>query len=235
MASAIDLKHCAACQRALVHEYFYLPDYPERYCGDCIRNRQRCFACWRPVGAQFWTLHDGRAICARCHFTAIYDPAKAQQLFQDTINAIVQQLGLKLRYGVEFRMVDAPMLDAIYQHGQSQLIPVERTLGLFQHQGDLRAIYILYGLPLLSFRTVVAHEYAHAWQAEVCKSMDNIPLVEGFAEWVAYRHLLFLGSRKAAQRMLQSDHAYRPYLQQILNMEQQFGAEYVIRAMQNNK
>src|SRR6185503_12999421 len=157
--------------------------------------------------------------CARCHSTAIYDPAAAGRLFDETVGAVVSQLGLTLRVGVEFRLVDAPALARVRAAAQDGHPADEKTLGLYQRQGRLRAIFVLYGLPKLMFRTVVAHEYAHAWQGETCPLLEDDGLREGFAEWVAYRHLLYLGCTKAAQRMLSSQHPYRPLLERVLTLE----------------
>jgi hypothetical protein len=219
---------CATCGAPLTHGYYFLRDRSERYCPECIATRPRCDACSAPVGDQHWTLHDGRVLCDRCHTTAIFDPAGAQQLFAETVAAVVEQLGLGLRVGVEFRLVDAPTLARI-RAGESGEPAGEKTLGLYQKQGRLRAIYALYGLPKLLFRTVVAHEYAHAWQGETCPLLDDDGLREGFAEWVAYRHLLYLGATKAAQRMLQSSHPYRPLLEQVLALETLHGPQGVIQ------
>ena len=220
---------CAACGARLTHGYYFLRDRSERYCPSCISTRPRCDACSAPVGDQHWTLHDGRLLCARCHATAIFDPAAARRLFDETVAAIVELLGLSLRVGVEFRLVDAPTLTRIRADGAGEHTADEKTLGLYQKQGRLRAIYVLYGLPKLLFRTVVAHEYAHAWQGETCPLLDDDGLREGFAEWVAYRHLLHLGSTKAAQRMIESSHPYRPLLEQVLALDSRVGPAGVIR------
>jgi len=66
---------CAACGALLTGGYFFLRDREERYCPACIADRPRCDACSAPLGAQHWRLHDGRLLCARCHSTAVYDPA----------------------------------------------------------------------------------------------------------------------------------------------------------------
>jgi len=219
---------CAACGALLTSGYFYLRDRTERYCPTCIADRPRCDACSAPVGDQHWTLHDGRVLCARCHSTAIYDPALAGRLFEETVGAVVSQLGLTLRVGVEFRLVDAPALARVRASAHDGHDPEEKTLGLYQRQGRLRAIYVLYALPKLMFRTVVAHEYAHAWQGETCPLLDDDRLREGFAEWVAYRHMLHLGCTKAARRMLTSAHPYRPLLEEVLALDQRVGPAGVV-------
>ena len=221
-------ERCAACGSPLTAGYFYLHDQPERYCPACIANRPRCDACSAPVGNQYWTLHDGRILCARCNATAVYDSDIAQQLYEQTVGSIIAQLGLSLRVGVAFRLVDAPTLTQIRLSGEQQYSPNEKTLGLYQRQGSLRVIYILYGLPKLTFRMVVAHEYAHAWQGETCPLLGDDDLREGFAEWVAYRHLLYLGCTKAAQRMRTSSHPYQPLMEQVLALEAQVGQAGVI-------
>jgi hypothetical protein len=219
---------CAACGAALTAGYFYLHDGEERFCPSCIAGRPRCDTCSAPVGDRHWTLHDGRVLCARCHATAVYEASFARGLYQETVEAIVAQLGLTLRVGVEFRLVDAPTLAQVRAGADDGHAADEKTLGLYQRQGRVRAIYILYGLPRLLFRTVVAHEYAHAWQGEKCPLLDDDGLREGFAEWVAYRHLLYLGCTKAARRMLTSSHPYRPLLERLLALEELVGPAGVV-------
>jgi hypothetical protein len=129
---------------------------------------------------------------------AIYDPRRAQDLFQQTASLLATGMGLQLWVGVAFRLVDAPTMARL----RGLVAPGQDTLGLYRRQNHVRVIYVLYGLPMLVFRITAAHEYAHAWQAEHCPLLRNDFLREGHAEWVAYHHLLQLGSHKAAARML---------------------------------
>ena len=48
------------------------------------------------------------------------------------------------------------------------------------------------------------------------------------AEWVAYRHLLYLGCTKAAQHMLTSSHPYRPLLERVIEIERRAGPSGVV-------
>ena len=225
--------HCAACGKRLDGQYYMLIGRDECYCSTCIATRPRCASCGAPVGPNHWQLHDGRLQCASCHTTAVYDVGVAQQIYAETVAGVVQQLGLRLQVGVEFRIIDAPGLAALRAEHNPQDLD-EPTLGLYQRQGRLRAIWLLYGLPRLLFRTTVAHEYAHAWQGEHCPLLEDDELREGFAEWVAYRHLLWLGCTRAAERMLSAPHPYRPALERALALEQQLGTagliEYLKRA-----
>lgn len=225
-------EHCACCGGPLGSTYYTISGSDDRYCPRCIATRPRCDSCGVPLGPHHWQLHDGRLQCGRCHDTAIYDTALARSLFDETVAGVVDHLGLVLRVGVEFRMVDAPTLRQQQEHldhppghipGQAQ-----RLLGLYVRKGHLRIIYMLYALPRLLFRTTVAHEYAHAWQSEHCPLLQDETLREGFAEWVAFYHLLWLGATKAARRMMKSNHPYRPALERMFEVERNFGQQGVV-------
>ncbi|MEM8533505.1 MAG: protein DA1 [Chloroflexota bacterium] len=218
---------CTACGKMLTGGYFYLRNRSERYCPECITNRPRCDVCSSPVDNNAWLLHDGRHRCSSCHETAVYDATEAHNLYEETVGSIIAQLQLTLRVGVAFRLVDAPTMAEVRSMG-AVYPPEEKTLGLYRRQGSLRVIYLLYGLPRIMFRTVVAHEYAHAWQGETCPLLEDDELREGFAEWVAYRHLLYLGCTKAAQRMLQSSHPYRVFMESVLELEERVGPGGVV-------
>ncbi|MBX0329873.1 protein DA1 [Oscillochloris sp. ZM17-4] len=219
---------CASCGRPLDGGYYTLVDRPDRYCPGCIATRPRCATCGAPLGDQHWRLHDGRLQCAGCHATAVYDPPEAKRIYAETVAGVVSQFGMGLNVGVAFRMVDAPTMEGIRAQGGD--IPPEghSTLGLYHRAGHLRTIYMLYGLPKLGFRTTVAHEYAHAWQGERCPLLRDEELREGFAEWVAYHHLRWIGCDLAAQRMLNAPHPYRPALERLLGLELRLGAPGVI-------
>ncbi len=222
---AADLTRCASCGQRLTGSYYVLIDRPERFCPQCIATRPRCDTCGAPLSNRFWKLHDDRRQCDACHAVAIYEPEQAQQLFQQTATLLAATMGLRLNVGVAFRLVDAPTLSSL----RGSTPPGMQTLGLYQRQNHLRVIYVLYGLPLLSFRITAAHEYAHAWQAEHCPLLTSDILREGHAEWVAYRHLIQLGSHKAAARMLDANHPYHRELRHLLQLEAQLGIDGVNR------
>lgn len=221
----IDRSHrCAACNTLLTGNYYMLMNREECYCPHCIATLPRCSSCGAPVRTDGWRLHDGRLQCAHCHSAAVYDPDAAAALYHETVNGIIAQLDLRLNVGVEFRMVDVSELQAVRAQDSSYAPQTnERMLGLYHRNGRLRVIYVLYGLPRLLFRTTIAHEYAHAWQSEHCPLLKDATLREGFAEWVAYHHLNWLGCTRAAQRMLQGNHPYRPALEHALSLERQTG------------
>ena len=222
---------CAACGDRLVGRYFVFLDSSDQFCGRCVATRPRCSSCGAPLGPSHWQLHDGRLQCARCHSAAVYDIDVARAIYRQTVEGVAQELDLRLQVGVEFRLVDAPALATLRSLDGQDHPDDERTLGLYQRQGRTRAIYLLYGLPRLSFRTTVAHEYAHAWQGEHCPLLEDAALREGFAEWVAFRHLRFLGCTRAADRMRSSNHPYRPFLEQVLALEQRLGSNALIDYM----
>lgn len=231
-AARLAANRCAICGNLLTNGYYTLLDRDERYCPTCIATRPRCDSCGVPLNAHYWQLHDGRRQCANCHTTAVYDPTVAHALYDETVAGLITQLGLVLNVGVEFRLVDAPALHTLRaRDSDHHFAENERVLGLYQRQGRLRVIYMLYGLPRLLFRTTVAHEYAHAWQGEHCPLLKDDDLREGFAEWVAYRHLIWLGCTKAARRMLDAPHPYRPAFESILELERQLGTHGVIEHM----
>ncbi|MBC8162193.1 MAG: protein DA1 [Roseiflexaceae bacterium] len=218
---------CAACGGALHHSFFVLHGGTERFCAACMQSRPRCSGCGAPVGQQHWRLHDSRVLCARCHLVAVYDPAEAATIFAATVASVEQQLGLKLRVGVAFRLVDVPTMTQLRAEGGVASDALQ-VMGLYQRQGALRMISVLYGLPRLAFRTTVAHEYAHAWQTENCPLLEDDLLREGFAEWVAYHHLRFLGCSRAAEDMRTSSHPYQPMFESVLAIEGQRGIAGVI-------
>ena len=73
------------------------------------------------------TLHDGRVQCARCHSTAVYDPALARQIFDETVGAVVEMLGA--RRGRMMEMQDAGQ-------GMTRMVYIAPTRGLlgFRYQ-----------------------------------------------------------------------------------------------------
>lgn len=225
---------CTACGARLLGLTYRFADRPGLFCERCAQTKPRCYSCGVPVAQRGWRLHDGRSQCARCHEVAVYDPQEAQGLFDTTIAALARHPGLTLRVPVVMRLVDLPTMQEIGYRSGFAPRDQERTQGMYYRSGATRAIYLLHGLPRLTLREVIAHEFGHAWQGENNPFALNPaePWCEGFAEWVAYHHLRDLGALRAAERIRSSPTS--PYLQQLglcLAVEAQDGIAGVLATM----
>lgn len=105
----------------------------------------------------------------------------------------------------------------------------QHLLGFFQRINEDRTIYIERLLPQSLFQAVAAHELAHAWQSFYAPSTQSLQLVEGFAEWVAYRVLLALGQQREAARLTRRDDLYGKGLQYFITLEHQSGQGGVLQ------
>ncbi len=182
-----------------------------------------------PVAAKHIRLPDGRRTCAHCHQTAIYDPAHAQKLGQYAARVVSDQLGLSLNVGAGFTLVDNQHLQRLaaeispdLQNGRNKIV------GLFVHKGRRRVMYVLLGLPQILFIQTVAHEWAHAWQAENCPLLRDSLVREGFAEWAAYKTLQTMGATKKMALLEQQNGLYGEGLRRMLQLEQRNGVSGVL-------
>ncbi|MFN3763454.1 MAG: zinc-binding protein [Anaerolineae bacterium] len=228
-------RYCHLCGRRLRgRAWVYTPDEGSEeqalvVCGHCHQHAPRCDVCGMPMGPNAIPLPDGRQICPGCARTAVTDPQVAQDLFARTTAFVAGQLGLTLRVGTDFTLVDAGHLRRLV--AESPTRPVEapdRVVGLFMRKGRRRVMAVLSGLPRALFIQTIAHEWAHAWQGENCPLLEDPTLREGFAEWVAYRTLIALGATKQAARMPGRNGLYGEGLRRILRLEEQHGPAGVL-------
>ncbi|MEI2692348.1 MAG: hypothetical protein V9H69_22595 [Anaerolineae bacterium] len=73
--------------------------------------------------------------------------------------------------------------------------------------------------PKVQMIEVIAHELGHAWQAERRPLLNDPVLIEGFAEWTAYKVLDALGESAAMNFMLQRTDLYGQGLRQVLGWQ----------------
>lgn len=236
-------KHCHVCGRRLWGRgWVYAPDEmdgdPRRgngrgqaivVCRHCHRTAPRCDGCGVPVGGNHVRLPDGRNICPRCHQTAVYDQARARELFERVAGVITDQLGLGLNVGTDFTLVDHQHLQRLVTESPSDL-PEEpsKVVGLFARKGRQRVMYLLSGMPQIVLIQVTAHEWAHAWQGENCPLLRDYLVREGFAEWVAYKTLQAMGAVKKMAVMEQRDGIYGDGLRKMLALERRAGVAGVL-------
>jgi hypothetical protein len=199
------------------------------YCRTCHETRQHCSVCGVPLDARARHLPDGRAICATCQQTAVLEAGQAKALFDWTVQAIQATLGLSLRVGVRFVVTDRPGLRTQIQKARPDLIyEADRLLGVYVREDPHRTIYVENGLPSILLIQVVAHEWAHAWQMENCPTLREVLIVEGFAEWVAYKVLQEMGAVKKMGLMAARPDLYGKGLRLVLDREERKGIAGVL-------
>ncbi len=221
---------CAACRRTLDtaqgHLFALAGQAGRLYCPECWA-RPHCHACGRPVGPVSFQRADGRVLCEACHATAVYDPTLAYDLFGRVRETAKRVLDMELNVGASLRLVNRGELNALRGHAAGP-DPIEDApaqegdadyVGLFVHGWRTRAIYVEYGLPRIFFCEVVAHEYAHAWQAENAPLLATPELREGFAEWVAYKVVESWGCRLRLDRFRGRQDIYGAGLRRLLAWE----------------
>lgn len=228
-------KYCHLCGRRLWgRAWIYAPDgVPAEQaiavCSHCRETAPRCDICGMPMGANHVRLPDGRRICARCHQTAIYDPARARALFERVARIVTDQLGLGLNVGTDFAPVDRHHLQRLAEEARPSLYGnPDEVVGLFVRKGHRRVMYVLFGLPQIRLIQTIAHEWAHAWQGENCPLLEDPLIREGFAEWVAYKTLQAMGAVKKMSLMEQQDGLYGEGLREMLRLERERGVSGVL-------
>ncbi|MGB0385198.1 MAG: hypothetical protein ACPGWR_10270 [Ardenticatenaceae bacterium] len=224
---------CAACERRIIRQVVHNLSNDVYYCEHCFTHQPHCGVCGGAVGRKGHELHDGRFICAQCHQTAIYDLATAKNLYQRVIGIMSFHLKMPLKLRPALLLVDRnQMLEILKQTSPDDIDQPEQVLGIFVQRNERRDIYIQSGLPQILMIEVMAHEYAHAWQAENCPWQRKMLIIEGFAEWAAYRVLTILGAVKKAALMEWRTDIYGQGLQFMLTLERQGGAAAVFHACQ---
>lgn len=243
MAHGLDRKpsYCHLCGRRLGARFWvYAPDEDSgdqalAVCRYCHQHAPRCDVCGMPMGPNSIPLPDGRRICPACARTAVTDPQVARDLFARTTAFVSGQMGLTLRVGTDFTLVDAGHLRRLVAESPNR--PVEdpdRVVGLFLRKGHRRVMVVLSGLPRVLLIQTIAHEWAHAWQGENCPLLEDPMLREGFAEWVAYRTLIALGATREAARMLEQNGLYGEGLRRVLRLEERYGPTGVLDHVMRN-
>lgn len=208
---------CIACGQP-VGNGFRTEDGSQRvYCRHCAQTRPRCLACNVPVGPNGRLLPDGRYRCSLCDKTAIDDPEQAQQLYNALCAMLATHLGLKLNVPTPLVPVDRGQLEAVLTAlGRQYVQGRQRLHGIYARRGVKRGIYVELGLPRVQMLQVMAHELGHAWQTEHDPLLEDPILVEGIAEWVAYKTMEAYGETRVAQHMLTRQDIYGQGLRRVL-------------------
>ena len=230
---------CQSCHIPILGKYYKIGDSSLPYCETCVNTRPRCDLCRAPLDEQgrVFTGKDGPTNrCGNCLRAAVQSESEAAQLYQATSNLLRREPGLNIAPLPALHIVERAALLALNQQageleGTDGPIGPEHQhlLGYFKRVNERRDIYIERLLPVMLFRAVAAHELAHAWQATNAPSNQPPLIVEGFAEWVAYRTLFAIGQQQEAIRLTRRDDLYGQGLRYFISLEQQQGRDGVLQ------
>ena len=216
-------------ENRLLQDYsFFEDDKTLKYCLSCTKRYPRCDDCGAPIGPDGTTLDDSRHLCPECRRIAYFEPGLVTPIKQKVFVFVTTAMGMPINHEIKFSLEDRNFLNkkATQIHGDLN--------GLFYRKGDDYNIYVLYGLREKDLITVIAHEMAHAWQAENCPDDIELEDQEGFAQWVAYKALNYYSLDNFSRLMVYGDTVYTKGLVKILEIEKKSGARGVFDYMKHN-
>lgn len=230
---------CASCERPILGRFFIIGDSPLRYCEECYATQPRCDICQVPLNDRGRVIKSQGSTtyrCSTCFQTAITTFPEAEQLYRETAGLLHQQLELTIPYLPRLHIVSRDQLSTLHAEQADPLTATaapaaeqQHLLGYFQRNNQEFDIYIEQFLPRALFQAVAAHELAHAWQSVHASQNQSLKILEGFAEWVAYRTLLSRGYQRDAARLTRRNDLYGEGLQYFIALERQQGRQQVLQ------
>jgi hypothetical protein len=224
------LPRCGVCRKPITGQFFRFGDSPQPYCPTCSKERPQCDVCGVPVGDDGQRLSGGQDRCGECRKTLVLEDREVQAVYLLVIERTRLVLEGEVRQTPAVVVADPAELSAIRSQHLAAADPDAHTqyiVGFFEQRNGQRTIYVERGLPRATLIGTLAHEFAHAWQADYAPHAQDLLLREGFAEWVAYRVLVTLGHTREAARATRREDEYGRGLRYFITLEQQSGRQRV--------
>jgi len=219
--SAWGLAQCFACRQPLKQGLVF-PEDNIAYCHRCFRSTP-CWCCHLPCGPLHRRLTDERIVCQHCYRTALLSPRHLAPLYEGTVRFLRKKLRMRLESRPRLKVTDQRFLLRHFEVG-------DHAFGLYTDQDLEETIYIITGIAADRAWITLAHELTHFWQRRNGPKLQASVLLEGFAEWVAYKlaehyqlHRAMLAMRRNAAE------PYHTGLHTLLSLEQEIGTQGVIR------
>lgn len=221
-------------------------------CGVCHGPARACAGCGS-LFADKWQIHDQSWWCTPCYWKAtgrcrfcqearprvrdnaclaclgelVREQATARELLDEVQWFCTHELGLTVTRPYELRL--AANVAAIPKlHTDAYMLSLN-TVGLWSFRD--RVMWAVQGYPAWFTAVVLAHEHAHAWQAENCP-LQSEDVMEGFASWVEWRVAHSLGKSVFADNMVKmSCPIYGRGLRRCLELEKRLGPAALVEKM----
>ena len=216
---------CNGCGELITGRFSIYRGFEGKYCDTCVRDTPACISCLRPCGPDPIRLDNGSFVCAECAVSAVTGKYQLQQIIDTVKQYLERNLLMIIDHSIDFKLVDS-----IGQPSDRETH--YRESGRFVRLGDEFTIKVLKGLSRPICLETVAHELAHAWQAENWPHLPGDELVEGFAQWIAAKVLSGMGYDDLVERLHYREDVYGRGYRRVSEIERQHGFSGVFRELE---
>jgi len=227
------LPRCTLCNDPVTSQYWTststVTGTQRQVCTNCYPKTDRCSVCGHMTPRNSRHLSDGRTLCSECWKSAVIQYQSALAVYSQANSIIKSTLGLHISRTPNLLLVGRPELTAAQQtlgsNNEADASGLCYAKIMYREGGPINGtvldhrIYVLYGLPLDEMLRVLAHELGHAWFNEHCPENQSATVVEGFADWVAYKVMQFRGFTEAMKHMSERQDVYGEGLRLMLKTE----------------
>lgn len=235
---------CSLCGKSISGRYS--KDYwGNTYCDNHTKQYAPCFYCQRLISDKTTRggikYGDGRTICAICAKTAVNNDNQAAAILQKARIAL-EKYGITLgQYNPRLFLVDRKKLKSLSKQSreQSGFTYFKMATRAGQIESLTIDIYILKGLPEVSFLATAAHELMHVWH-----HLNGIPgtqaaYLEGSCNYAAYLVLALIKSPESLfeihKLMKNPDKVYGDGFRKVKNLADKKGRPFWLSHLRKNK
>lgn len=218
--------NCQCCGESLLNKSFStIPGTQGFFCKECIKNNPTCDRCNRPVVSDsiLTSIDEGVSLCKNCVANSVINLEIGSNILVNIAQILRRVLRFEIPEDVPLYLVSKKEMEFIEGSAYSDKHGMKVPPGVMLKENQVHSIYILIGLPISRFISVLTHEYAHIWQSR--KGIHNITssLCEGFADWVAMKILFILGYQEEIRVIKERVNEYGAGLAKIMAVEKMRG------------
>ncbi len=236
---------CFVCTEVISGMY-YTDGFGNPVCSEHRESVSKCNSCGRFLGSSSGPstgqrFPDGRLSCLTCLNSAVMDLEQARPIV-DSIIALFGDFDIHIKGKIKLKLVSQGVLsesaDGFLEDRLGVTLYQKETLfyGVFSRKNF--RVHILYGLPRMHFKAIVAHELMHVWLYKNGPDDHEQRLCEGSCEYASYLALMSYGTKEAralVDHMLTNpDPIYGEGFRRVMNFVNRSGIANWLEYMKEN-
>ncbi len=226
------LPRCASCGKTIIGLVYTFQGHDGKYCFDCKTYGPFCKICGVPIEKDSLGSPEDHDLCGKCKENILIRSSQVDSIFGKIVKVLNDSLDFLVWSPISVEYTDHRQMAQIRKSVNWSRVFTEQgeraSAGYFYRNGDDCRIFLLKGLSKAEIVHSLAHEYAHAWQAENCPSYQAQLISEGFAEWIAYKALGLFGEREEQYRMRARSDIYSRGLNFVMEIERERSSSAVM-------